>query len=234
MPAVASRGANTLVLLPGLDGTEVFFGPLLRALPSEIDVRVVTYPPTGPNRYADLLPRVRAAIADVENCVVLGWSFSGPLALMLAVEQPGRVSGVILAASFVRCPLPIPAWTRHFLCAPVAAAIRTTRRVPPLLLGRWTPAHRQAKMATWQRVPARTLAARGRAILGLNALPQLKACRQRILYLAGSADRIVPRRCADVIEEHGSSVSVVTIDGPHLALYSNPTDAAARIVAFMA
>jgi hypothetical protein len=45
------QAMTTLVLLPGLDGTEIFFGPLLSQLPSWIDPVVITYPPTGPNMY---------------------------------------------------------------------------------------------------------------------------------------------------------------------------------------
>lgn len=52
----------TLLLLPGLDGTEVLFGPLLKALPPWIRPRVVTYPARGANGYADLLPLVRASV----------------------------------------------------------------------------------------------------------------------------------------------------------------------------
>ena len=84
-----------LLLLPGLDGTEVFFRPLCEALPTAVARRVVTYPEQGPNGYDDLYPRVVAAaetaVADGGPCDVLGWSFSGPLALRLAAERPDVV-----------------------------------------------------------------------------------------------------------------------------------------------
>lgn len=43
----------TLILLPGLDGTDVFFRPLLAALPQWISPIVVQYPPAGVNRLPD-------------------------------------------------------------------------------------------------------------------------------------------------------------------------------------
>jgi pimeloyl-ACP methyl ester carboxylesterase len=101
-----STAPATLVLLPGLDGTEVFFRPLVASLPSWVKPVIVTYPTTGANGYADLLPLVEAAVASIENCYILGWSFSGPLALMLAAKEPRRTQGVILSASFIRPPLP--------------------------------------------------------------------------------------------------------------------------------
>ena len=57
------RAEATLVLLPGLDGTAAMFGPLLASLPPWIRPVVVTYPPSGPNGYDDLLPLVQRAIA---------------------------------------------------------------------------------------------------------------------------------------------------------------------------
>jgi pimeloyl-ACP methyl ester carboxylesterase len=80
----------TLVLLPGLDGTEIFLQPLLGALPDGVRPLVVTYPLAGPNRYADLLAVVREAVAGIGEFHVLGWSFSGPLALMLAKPSRSR------------------------------------------------------------------------------------------------------------------------------------------------
>ena len=78
--------STTLVLLPGLDGTEVFFRPLLAVLPTWIKPMVVTYPTSGANNYSHLLSVAQAAIEDSNSRTfyVLGWSFSGPLALMVA------------------------------------------------------------------------------------------------------------------------------------------------------
>src|SRR5262245_12922826 len=95
-----------LVLLPGLDGTGIFLKPLLAALPASVRPLVVAYPKTGPSRYTELLPTIREAAAPLSEFHVLGWSFSGPLALMLARAEPQRVRSVIMSASFVRPPRP--------------------------------------------------------------------------------------------------------------------------------
>jgi pimeloyl-[acyl-carrier protein] methyl ester esterase len=223
----------TLVLLPGLDGTEVFFGPLLAALPPWVDPVVVTYPTSGANSYADLIGVVEAAVADVSDYYVLGWSFSGPLALMLAAKEPKRTRGVILCASFVRSPLPILPWLRFAMVAPVVNLVRLARRIPAVFPGAWTEQFRRDRALTWARVPARVLAARARAILALDARTCLRECPRPVLYLAGSSDSIVPRRNADQIVRESRSAKIVTIDGPHLAMYTNPDAAAGAIAAFM-
>jgi pimeloyl-ACP methyl ester carboxylesterase len=223
----------TLVLLPGLDGTEVFFEPLLAALPPWVRPVVVTYPTSGANGYSDLLPIAEAAVASLDDFYVLGWSFSGPLALMLAAKEPSRTRGVILCASFVRSPRPVLSWLRFAVVPPVVGLVRVARRTPGVLLGTWSPELRRAKRGTWARVSSRVLAARARAILAVDARQYLRNCQRPVLYLAGSRDTVVHSRNAAEIARESSTTRIVTIDGPHLAMYTNPHAAAQAILRFM-
>lgn len=223
----------TLILLPGLDGTEVFFRPLLSVLPEWVKPVVVNYPTTGANGYEDLLPLVNAAFEGRENVYVLGWSFSGPLALMAAAREPHRIKGVILCASFVRSPILVRAWTRLLGIAPVIGLLRFARRVPIVLGKRQDDPYRRAKAETWARVPARVLAARIRAILAVDASGYLGESRHPLLYLASSDDEIIPRQSGVGIVREARQAKLVTIEGPHLAMYTNPGVAVGAIVAFM-
>jgi pimeloyl-ACP methyl ester carboxylesterase len=223
----------TLVLLPGLDGTEVFFRPMIAALPEWINPVVVTYPTSGANQYSDLLGLVLAAVKDSKDFYVLGWSFSGPLALMLAAREQRKVRGVILCATFVRPPLPGLVWLRFAVTAPVVRMVRLARRLPLLLSSNSTDAHRRDKAATWNRVPSRILADRAKAILALDARDSLRGCLWPVLYLAGSRDKVIPRRNVEEILKELPATKVVTVDGPHLALYTNPEPAVSAIVDFI-
>ena len=69
---LTSPAPATLILLPGLDGTEVFFQPLIATLLVWVRPVVVTYPTAGANGYTDLLPLVEAAVAGVDNFYILG------------------------------------------------------------------------------------------------------------------------------------------------------------------
>lgn len=225
---------TTLVLLPGLDGTDIFFQPLLAALPPSVRPLVVSYPAATGQSYAELLALVRRTIADLPECHVLGWSFSGPLALMLAAAEPGKVRGVILAASFVRAPNPLLARLRFVLVGPVIWSWRAARRLPLWLLRPRTDALRQAKTRTWKQVSARVLAARLRAIMGVDARAPLREIAQPVLYLASSQDAIVPHRNRDEIVRLRPSVRLATIPGQHQAMYTHPHAAAQAIADFLA
>jgi pimeloyl-ACP methyl ester carboxylesterase len=232
-PSESSRNA-TLVLLPGLDGTSAFFQPLLQALPSWIRPVVVTYPSSGPNDYGDLLPLVERAVRDHDGVHILGWSFGGPLALMLASRRPSAVRSVILFASFVRAPHPGIAPFRQALRPSVVAAIRAIRRAPGFVRGYQTEGLRRAKADVWRSVDAGVLSMRARAALAVDVRPHLAACSAPLLYVAASRDRVIPRRNLDDVRSGACSCEVVTIDGTHLALVTNPEPAAAHIARFVA
>jgi pimeloyl-[acyl-carrier protein] methyl ester esterase len=226
-------GTTTLVLLPGLDGTEIFFGPLLEHLPQWIDPVVVTYPPSGPNGYDDLVPIVLEAVGRLDHFAILGWSFGGPLALMVAARTPSRVSAVLLCNSFVTPPRPALVPFRFAMIAPVVAVIRAVRRLRLLVPG-WASAElRKAKRKTWRRVKARVLAKRVRAVLGVDARRLLAECRPRILYLASTRDEVIARASLDEVLAHAPATEVAEIEGPHLALFTNPVQSASRIAEFL-
>jgi len=227
------RKSTTLVLLPGLDGTDVFFRPLLALLPQSVCPHVIGFPPVGVNEYADLLAIVREAVSEMPNFYVLGWSFAGPLALMLANAEPAKVRGVILSATFVRPPRPIYSRLRFAAVAPVIWTIRAGRRLPVWLSRGPTDKLRLDKAETWRRVNARTVAARIRALLSMDASTLLRSCPSRVLCMAGSHDRIVPRRNVEEIIHLRPSVSVRIIEGHHFSMYTNPTAAAKVITEFI-
>jgi pimeloyl-ACP methyl ester carboxylesterase len=193
-----SAGA-TLVLLPGLDGTDVFLRPLVAALPSTIRSIVVTYPTSGAEEYRDVLEIVRRSTDGLSTFYVLGLSFSGPLAVMLALEEPKRVKGVILVATFVQVPRP---WLRllRFACsAPMLWIWRVMRRIPLWASRSRDNPLRLAKAETFRRVSAHCLAGRARAVLDVDVRAALAACSQPVHSISFTHDRVVPRRNVDAI-----------------------------------
>jgi pimeloyl-ACP methyl ester carboxylesterase len=220
-------------MLPGLDGTEAFFRPLLDVLPAWIRPVIVTYPPTGPNEYADLLPLVQRALEPHQAVHLLGWSFGGPLALMAAAGSPVSVRGIVLCASFVRAPYPWLAPWRAAVRPPLVAAIRAARRTPGDLRGYSTEGLQRAKAEVWAAVDSRVLATRARAALGVDSRALLRASDAPVLYVASSNDRVIPPRNIDEVRAAARTCEVVTIEGAHLAMVTNPRPAAAHIARFV-
>lgn len=222
-----------LVLLPGLDGTEIFFAPLLRHLPSWIDPIVITYPESGNNDYEDLLTIVMDEVSALKSFVILGLSFGGPLALMVASQCPSQVSGVILCGSFVTPPRPGLVPFRFAVSAPLIALVRAIRRTRLLIPGYATTEFRQAKAATWRRVNSGVLASRIRSVLSVDVRPQLRDCHASLMYLAYTRDEVVSRASLNEVLAIAPQTQVAEIKGPHFALFTNPDQSAACIVNFL-
>ena len=94
-----------IVLLPGMDGTGLLFGPLAEAIGGGLQTVTVSYPPDIPLSYRELLPLVRSALPREAPYLLIGESFSGPLALMLAAEGPPNLKALLLVSTFIRNPI---------------------------------------------------------------------------------------------------------------------------------
>ena len=221
-----------LLLLPAMDGTGRLFAPLLRTLPTELPARVVLYPPREPLGYAGLLPLVEAAAAEGGEFVVVGESFSGPLALMLAARRPPGLRAVVLCASFVRFPLPVPhLWLGAV--QPWVFRFRPHRLISWVLLGR----HGRGELAALVRealrsVSGEAMAARVRAVVGVDVTAELRACPVPVLYLRARQDLVVRPGCWRAVHAARPDTEVAELSGPHLLLQAVPSEAAAVIASF--
>ncbi|MGI9387546.1 MAG: alpha/beta fold hydrolase [Methyloligellaceae bacterium] len=94
-----------ILLLPGLDGT----GELLRDLCDKLSayrrVSVIDYPTERLLGYDQLTTLVEQRVPN-GRFVILGESFSGPIAIDIAVRKKTRVAGFVLASTFAKHPMP--------------------------------------------------------------------------------------------------------------------------------
>jgi pimeloyl-ACP methyl ester carboxylesterase len=189
---------------------------------------------SGAEGYEDVLEVVRRATAEFAEFYVLGLSFSGPLAVMLAAEEPKRVKGVILAATFIRVPRPALKRLRLACNGPMLWMWRICRRVPiwafksrhdPLLAD---------KAETLRRVPARCFAGRVRALIDIDVSSALRRCRQPILCISFRGDRVVPYRNVEDIMREAPSATHATIPGGHFTGCTNSGLLATEVEQFLA
>jgi pimeloyl-ACP methyl ester carboxylesterase len=217
-----------------MDGSELVFRPLVEAAPAGVELITVAYPPGVANTYEELLPRVREALPRERPFYLLGWSFSGPLALMVAAARPPLLRGVILASSFVRAPIPIlPRWARHLARPLLFRLYPAASRGKALLGGHATPALLALLAEAHARAGHEALACRARAAMEVDATAALAACAVPVLYLRASADEVIAASRADEIRRVRPTAEVAEIPGPHLALVTNPAAAWAVLDRFM-
>ncbi len=224
-----------LILMPGMEGTGDLFAPLVQALGSSIETSVLRYPPDEPLGYAELLPRARAALPASGPFVLLGESFSGPLAIMLAAEAPAGLRGVILCGSFAANPIRWLPKFAHVLVQPAVFRAMPHFTQAKAILGRY--ATRELSNMIYNAnsaASAAVMAARARAILAIDVMEQFRACSYPLLYLRGNHDRVVPKSVLKGLLLAKPTMQVVTLAAPHLVLQVAPEQSAQAILDFVA
>jgi pimeloyl-[acyl-carrier protein] methyl ester esterase len=218
-----------LLLLPGMDGTGVLLAELKARLLRRRRVEVLSHP-ADPTLGYDALTALVMERLPGERCVVLGESFSGPIAIEVAAREPQRIAGLVLAASFARSPLPAflrllagrldPKWTPRWA---IEAA---------LLGGSGTPALKASLRKVMATLPPEVIRRRTAEIAGVDKRERLRRVACPILCLVGSRDRLVGRRCADEIAKAHPGCTVRVLDAPHMLLQTQAGPAADAIDAF--
>jgi pimeloyl-ACP methyl ester carboxylesterase len=231
---VSPTGAErvSIVLLPGMDGTGELFAPLLDALPAELDPIVVRYP-DRPASYAEHEGVALHAMPRDRPFVLLGESFSGPVAVSIAAGAPPNLRGLILCASFLSCPHRVLALLRPFtpFASPKWLPAFVAQRS---LLGRFaTPELRAAQARALERVASPTLAARLRAMADIEVRELMRAVEVPTLYLQASEDHVVAARFAGEYAACARVPRILKLEGPHLLLQANPAGCAAAIERFV-
>jgi pimeloyl-ACP methyl ester carboxylesterase len=214
----------TLVLLPGLDGTGDFFQPLLETLSRSVRSRVVRYPVDGACDYATCQELARAQLPTDGPYVLLGESFSGPVAIALAAQAPKGLVGIVLCVTFASNPRPRLAFIRPFLpYIPQHGSKSSAALSRFLVLGRWiTPGIRELHLKILSKVPAKTLRARLEAIADCDVREALERVRAPILCLVAQHDRLIPRSAARAIQKRAPAAKLVELDAPHCLLQCVP------------
>jgi pimeloyl-ACP methyl ester carboxylesterase len=225
-----------LVLLPGMDGTGDLFDPLIEAMGPHAAIDVVRYPGHQALGYEELESRVRAQLPSPAPFVLLGESFSGPLAISIAASPPPGLRGLVLCCSFARRPGPGLALMRAGL-VDVSMRLLHSRlmRVPlrQLLLGRDASPRLSGMLeASLAQVSVAVMVRRMKEVQRVDVRDKLARVRVPALYLQALQDRVVPRQAAAAMQHRLSALRVVKIDGPHGLLQASPAASARAIESF--
>jgi pimeloyl-ACP methyl ester carboxylesterase len=220
----------TLVLLPGLDGTGRFFWRLERELQGHIPVQVINYPDQPIASYEDAIAYVQLKLPH-QPLVILGESFSGPVATEIAARQPDLIKGLILAATFLENP-----WPRWLIRS---IARYSPEKVPPRMMC-WAlhgnaddPELNKLLREIVAGLPPAVRASRLRAVGAADARQAFLSVNCPVLALHGRDDWLVPKRSMEQACQAKPNASLKLLAGAHMLLQRNAPEAATAILAFM-
>jgi pimeloyl-[acyl-carrier protein] methyl ester esterase len=225
--------APALVLLPGLDGTGKLFSEFVRVLDGRVDSRIVTYPLDQPMGYDELETLVLAALPRDRSFVLLGESFSGPIAIRIAARSPAGLVAVILCGTFAKNPFPWARWARPLAAyLPLKSLPRWVRA--PLMWGSMSPQRAPARMErATAGVSHAVIRHRIAALLAVDETPALRQIRLPTLVMRARGDWVISRATTAWILKTLPGAQLVEIDGPHLLLQTRASECAAVVLRFM-
>ena len=218
-----------IVLLPGLDGTGILFKPFLDALPNNTDSLIIDYPANKKLSYSELVNYVIDKLPN-EKFVLIGESFSGPIAYQIALLKPDKVASVIFVATFLSNP------RKHLLKAssflPVSLLLSLpipTFIIKALLLGRTVNSEViNLFKQSLKQVPPYILSFRLKEIGKLTNNHEL--CGINSIYIQATDDRLVSNNCVKDFKAMFNNLKIFNVNGSHFILQTNPL-ACAEIVA---
>ena len=183
--------------------------------------------------YSKLEAIARAALPAEGPFIILGESFSGPIAVSLAATCSSRLKGLILCCSFVRNPRPVFTGFKSLVnMLPVTIVPKAMLNF--FLLGSFSnDALRSTLSSAVAQVSPSAFRARLKAVLSVNVSEKFKALKVPVLYLRATHDRVVPRSSSELVLQLKPRSKVVDVDAPHFLLQAEPVKAAKVVNTFM-
>lgn len=224
-----------LVLLPGLDGTGKLFKPFIELMESTDEITVVSYSTQVHKPFEALVDYVISLLPVNRPLVILGESFSGPVAIRLAARSDLNIQGLVLVATFAKYPVTPLRLASTIL--PLSQLFRLP--VPEFVVRRYCFGEYTDERLTEILLEAirdnspEVLAKRAREGSAVDVTASLPDIDIPCLYISASRDRLVPKQALDVIKAGIRHTEVAEIPGPHFVLQTHPKTCSALITDFM-
>jgi pimeloyl-ACP methyl ester carboxylesterase len=216
-----------------LEGTGSLFAAFVQALGPSLETLVVSYPVDAALGYAELESFVRERLPPSRPFVVLGESFSGPLAVRIAADPPPGLVGIILCVTFARSPSPALKWVA------MLGPLLPMKRSPRWMLGHalWgtheVPGIADRVEAAIDQVDSAVLQRRMAAMAEVDESAALARITVPILVMQASGDLLVPAGAVDHVLRTQPRARHVLLDGPHLLLQTKPQECATIVREFL-
>ncbi|HEY1137661.1 MAG TPA: alpha/beta fold hydrolase [Xanthomonadaceae bacterium] len=229
-----ARDLPALRILPGLDGTTRMLDTVIAQAHAAgfDDAAAIGYPTDRVLDAHGLESFARERLPDDRPFVLLGESFSGPIALRIAADPPPMLRALVLSTTFAVNPVPM---LRPF--APLTAFAPAPAPMPLMswmLLGRWrTPDLETALRHALDEISPAVLRSRAALALRIDARDALPRIRVPTLYLRAMHDRLMHPSAGEAILRGITGARLHALDGPHLLLQTRGAPCIEAIAAFV-
>ena len=215
----------TWVILPGMDGTGELVAPFVALCPPEDACVVVRYPRERVLTEREILAVIDEFLPSFGDYVLVAESFSGQFAIRIAARKPARLRGLVLVTTFADCPVNFLAKIALLVIGGALMSIKPPRWVIRRLLLSWDAAIEEVGTTRQAitSVKGKVLASRLRMVLRCDVEALLANINVATLVIGAAKDKLVRRTVTEKMRGIPNS-ELVSIDSPHLALFSRPRE----------
>ena len=209
-----------VVLLPGLHGSRALFSSFVALAPAWARCRPLALPSIGGQTFDALAESLLPELKPLEGFVLLGESFSGPIAARLAFRLGQKVALLVLCNPLVEMPFGFSAG--------LAAAGVTSRWMPAwcaaALLAAGDRALGREALREVRLLPRETLEGRLAAAFSATVDELAPLLGAPLLAVLGSKDRLVSRARTRALLRGVPFSTAVDLSGPHLIVQAKPAE----------
>lgn len=226
---------QSLILMPGLDGTGLSFEPFLKFIPDDDHITVIRYPTDKLLSFEETVECAAAQIPPGPPPIVIAESFSGPVAVQMIASGRIAAKALVLCATFAKSPHPIIWSVMRFLRLPMLIAPEMPSLFFKIIMGDKKLVASLAPL--WKKVhadvPARVMNHRLGLINLVDVIKSLTTLSLPCLYLQATDDRVVSSSSLTDFKRYIPHLVIKRIKAPHFILQAAPRACLEAIEQFM-
>ena len=198
---------------------------------STLETLVVRYPSDEESSYLELAEFVKQFLPTSAPYIILGESFSGPIAVAVAQSKPPGLVGLILCASFISSPLKLLRTLAPLARFAPTSIPRTLLAI--MLMGRFRSNDLvENTIDAIRSVKPSVLRQRIRSVMTVDYRDNAREVDVPALYLRATEDRIISEKSATEFLNYCPKAEIVEVAAPHFLLQCCPKEASACIEKF--
>lgn len=210
-----------VVLLPGLHGSRALFSSFVALAPAWGSCLPLALPTVGGQSFDEIADAILPELRPLEGFVLLGESFSGPIAARLSARLGQRVALLVLCNPVVEMSVRVP----EGMLASIAASPWMPAWCASMALSGGDRSIARAALGEIRALPKGILAQR----LSATEEALVAHLSSPLLTILGTGDRLVSLSRSRALFSRVPQSTVVEIEGPHLIVQARPTEVWAAI-----
>jgi len=214
-----------VVLLPGLHGSTALYDAFVALAPPWARCLPLPLPTVGGQTFDELSDVILPEVRPLEGFVLLGESFSGPIAARLSARLGQKVALLVLCNPVVEMSVRVP----EGILASIAASAWMPAWGASMALSGGDMSVARATLDAVRALPKGILARRLSAVYSATEEDLASHLGSPLLTILGTSDSVVSLARSRAFFSRAPEGVIAEVEGPHLIVQTRPADVWAAI-----